>query len=144
MHEESRPYFGTETEPERHTCPPPLNKEMILRALKRDQDKVLNPRTEPFTSVNNAYDSLLPYHIFLTPTYDDLIYQSVKRTTDYKDMTDSLNTLVDILLSPEDSSSELYVMEERLRVEEERYYLNKTAAYRNTKIKDVEERLIHR
>lgn len=117
---------------------PYLNKEMILKSLKRDQDKLLNPRTEPFSSVVNAYDSLLPYHIFLSPTYDDMIYQSVKRPAESNDMTGVLDNLATILFSQDNSLDELQVMEERLKVEEERYYLSKTINYRNTKIKDIE------
>ncbi|KAI5180691.1 hypothetical protein NEOKW01_0975 [Nematocida sp. AWRm80] len=119
-----------------------LNKELILKALKRDQDKLLNPKTVPFTSVTNAYDSLLPYHLFLSSTYDDLIYQSTKRTLDTSSMTNTLNNLMKILFNKDLFLDELLVMEERLKVEEERYYLNKTLNYRNTKIKDIEDRML--
>ncbi|KAI5189982.1 hypothetical protein NECID01_0777 [Nematocida sp. AWRm77] len=121
-----------------------LNKDMILKALKRDQDKLLNPRTEPFSSVVNAYDSLLPYHIFLSPTYDDLIYQTVKRSATNEDMTEVLGNLAVILFGKDSSEDELLVMEERLKVEEERYYLNKTIHYRNTKIKEIEDIFFHK
>ncbi|KAH9385661.1 uncharacterized protein NEMAJ01_0557 [Nematocida major] len=121
---------------------PGLNKDVILKALKRDQDKVLNPRIQPFTSVINAYDSLIPYHIFISPTYDDLIYQSVNRVPEAHDMTESLSELARILCTEESSADELTVMEERLKVEEERYYLNKTINYKNTKIKDIKERFL--
>lgn len=123
-------------------APNGLNKDIILKALKRDQDKVLNPRIQPFTSITNAYDSLIPYHIFISPTYDDLIYQSVNRVPEPQDMTETLNTLARILCTAENSFDELTVMEERLKVEEERYYLNKTINYKNTKIKDIKDRFI--
>ncbi|EIJ89110.1 hypothetical protein NEPAR06_1483 [Nematocida parisii] len=125
-----------------HGLAPPLNKDIILKALKRDQDKVLNPRIEPFTSVTNAYDSLIPYHIFISPTYDDLIYSSVNRVPDIQDMTETLDSLTKILCTEEDSFNELTVMEERLKVEEERYYLNKTINYKETKIKEIKQRFI--
>ncbi|KAI5162828.1 hypothetical protein NEAUS03_2116 [Nematocida ausubeli] len=125
-----------------HRLSPPLNKDIILKALKRDQDKVLNPRIEPFTSITSAYDSLIPYHIFLSPTYDDLIYSSVNRVSDLQDMTETLSSLANILCSEEDSFNELIVMEERLKVEEERYYLNKTIDYKDTKIKEIKQRFI--
>ncbi|KAI5184578.1 hypothetical protein NEHOM01_0253 [Nematocida homosporus] len=120
-----------------------LNKDVILKALKRDQDKLLNPQTQPFTSLKNAYDSLLPYHLFLSPTYDDLIYQTVKREPKPSNTRATLQALGEILFRQESSIDELAVMEERLRVEEERYYLNKTINYRKTKIKEIEERIIN-
>ncbi|KAI5192476.1 hypothetical protein NEMIN01_2040 [Nematocida minor] len=124
------------------SAPPSVNKDIIMKALRRDQDKVLNPKIQPFTSVTNAYDSLIPYHIFMLPTYDDLIYQSVNRVPESHDMTETLNNLTRILCTEENSFDELSVMEERLKVEEERYYLNKTINYKNTKIKDIKDRMI--
>ncbi|KAI5172577.1 hypothetical protein NEFER03_1652 [Nematocida sp. LUAm3] len=120
-----------------------LNQEMILKALKRDQSKVLNPQSTPFLSVKNAYDSLLPYHIFLSPTYDDLIFTSVIRPIEEKNMNNIIADIGNILFEQESFLEELAVMEERLRVEEERYYLNKTINYKNTKIKKIEEQIIN-
>lgn len=117
-------------------------KEIVLKCLKRDQDKLLNPRTTPFTSLRNAYDSLLPYHLFLSPTYDDLIYQTVKRAPEEKNVNETIKLIGEILLRQENSFDELCVMEERLKVEEERYYLSKTLTYKNTKIKEIEETVL--
>lgn len=121
---------------------PPVDTDMILKALKRDQDKMLNPQTTPFTSANNAYDSLLPYHVFLSPTYDDLIHQSVQRKSKVSISPKTFGALAVLLLSKDDSKEEMGVMEERLRVEEERYCLNKTIHYRKTKVREIEERYL--
>lgn len=134
--------LGLSSESSTADSPSFLNKDIIIKALRRDQDKVLNPKIRPFTSILNAYDSLIPYHIFMSPTYDDLIFQNVNRIPDLQDMSETLNSLARILCQEENSFDELAVMEERLKVEEERYYLNKTIDYKNTKIKEVKDRLI--
>jgi len=140
-----RPESGQEEKEEREKISEENAKKatnLILKSLERDQDKLLNPRILPFSSLNNAYDSLLPYHLFMSPTYDDLIYQTVKRAKEPKNMERVLEKLAEIVLGTKNEPDELHVMEERLRVEEERYYLNKTINYRKTKIKEIEETVL--
>lgn len=119
---------------------PALKRDKILKSLRRDQGKLLNPPTAPFTSINNAYDSLLPYHLFRIPTYDDLIYLRVKRRSkeENRNVAKSIDKMIEIVIGAEEGD-ELRIMEERLRVEEERYYLGKTLDYKKSKIKPIEE-----
>jgi Conserved region of unknown function on GLTSCR protein len=114
-----------------------LDKRKILRFLRRDQGKLLNPQIRPFSSVNQAYDSLLPYHLFKLPTYEDLIYMRVKRKE--KDLSRVIESMAEIVLGEEREVDELRIVEERLKVEEERYFLGKTLDYKNNKAKVVEE-----
>ena len=50
----------------------------ILNHIRREQFLICFPNTQPFFDERNAYESLLPYHIFFRNTTEDFLFLNMK------------------------------------------------------------------
>lgn len=68
-------------------------RDKILNMLHRDQYHVTHPEIQPFKNMTQFISSLLPYHIYSTPTYEDLLFHY---SNEYQNLDfELLNTLKD-------------------------------------------------
>lgn len=115
-----------------------FRREKIMNSLYHDQHFVTQPKIIPFQDKQHAFNMLLPYHIFSTPSTDDILFEeSVKNENLYENIEQTIENVQNILNDHEQTKKQNIVID-LLITEEQKYLANKLSELlRNNKKKST-------
>lgn len=110
-------------------------RERILNFLYKDQYQLTHPDIRPFENIKHVYEYLLPYHIYNSPSYDDLLFMCSKENRHLMEEVRKVTTKVFTTLSSYDSAEDDNIVIDLLLTEEHKYFTGRLCEYLKEKKK---------
>lgn len=98
----------------------------LINHIKREQFMLTYPNLQPFHNKNHAFESLLPYHLFIKGTTEDILFENTKNNQPSFDV-DSIISGIDLVIQETHEKLEngQNIVLDLMDLEAHKYILNK-------------------